>query len=202
MPSLSLSLLRVLVLTLVLGGCVAPSAPTPTPAVAVVIGTPYPAFAAATPPATLHDRPAGTAIGTLPRGTDLMVETVATGSDGQAWYLVTATGGERGWLPAASLTLVDDAVAATATPRPPAPTLAPSRPSVTPSPRPLVITGSGQGLFLRVEPGQGAVVRAYPDGTRVTPLGEMRELDGRRWVRVRAPDGDVGWMAAEYLRPG
>jgi hypothetical protein len=96
---------------------------------------------------------------------------------------------------------VDDPLAPTVTPRPASPTPVAPRPAPSATPRPLVVTGSGQGLFLRAEPGQGAIIRAYPDGARVVPLGETRELEGRRWLKVRAPDGETGWMAAEYLRP-
>lgn len=193
-----------MILALLLGGCAGSAVPvtSPTPAVVMIVGTPYAAYAAATPPATLHDRPAGTPIGTLPHGADVTVEALVPTPDGQIWYLVVAASGERGWVAAPSLSLVDDPIVPTATPRPAPPTPMPPAPTSSPTPRPLVITGSGQGLFLRAEPGQGAIVRAYPDGTRVILLGETRELDGRRWLKVRTPDGEVGWMAAEYLRPG
>jgi hypothetical protein len=113
---------------------------------------------------------------------------------------VTADGA-AGWLPAAAVSLVDDEPVPTPTPRPALATATTRPVTATPTPRPLVVAGSGQGLFLRVEPGQGAVIRAYPDGATIVPLGESTTLEGRRWLRVRAPDGQEGWMAAEYLRP-
>jgi hypothetical protein len=194
---------RTLLAVLMLAACAGVDAPaaSPTPAVAVLVSTPYAAYAAASPPARLSDQPGGTPGPLLPRGTDLRVEAFATAADGQVWYRVTTAGGQSGWLPAAALSLVGDQPAvtpATATPRP---ATATQRPAVTPAPRPLVVTGSGSGLFLRVQPGTGAIIRAYPDGAVVTPLGESAQLEGRRWLRVRAADGQEGWMAAEYLRP-
>jgi hypothetical protein len=188
---------------LVLGGCRTADLPATTAGVAVVpvITTPYAAFAAASPP-VLFDRPVGTPIGALERGADLSVEALVQGSDGQVWYLVRLTDGAAGWVTASGISLVDDAIAPTTTPRPSPPPSSQPRPSATPTPRPIVITGSGQGLFLRAQPGTGTIIRAYPDGTVVTPLGESLQLDGRRWLKVRTLDGEEGWMAAEYLRPG
>ena len=176
-----------------------PPTHTPTPAVSLRVSTPFAAFAAATPPARLHERPGEAPGATLERGADLSVEDIATAPDGQVWYRVSTTTGERGWLPADAVSLVGRPAAVAPAPLP---TLTPMpSPSATPAPRPLVITGSGQGLFLRARPGQGEIIRSYPDGTAVTPLGDETEVDGRRWLRVRAPDGREGWMAAEYLRP-
>lgn len=192
-----------LLAALMLAACTVANAPaaSPTLAVAVVVSTPYPAYAAATPPARLSDQPGGTPGALLPRGTDLRVEALATAADGQVWYRVTTADGQTGWLPGDALSLVDAQPAVTATPRPPLPSPALPRPTATPTPRPLMVTGSGSGLFLRVQPGTGAIIRAYPDGTVVLPLGEAVQLEGRRWLRVRAADGQEGWMAADYLRP-
>src|SRR4051812_19958784 len=86
------------VLLILLGGCAEHDAPpaSPTAGIVTVIGTPYPAFAAATPP-DLFDRPVGTRIASLPRGADVMVESIVVGPDGQVWYLVRAVDGVAGW---------------------------------------------------------------------------------------------------------
>jgi hypothetical protein len=180
---------------------------SPSPAIAARVTTPFPAYAAATPAARLHDRPGGTPGRTLERGTDLQVEAVTALADNQLWYRVTTADGAGGWLPAAALSLVDHQPPTAPTgPAPiaagqPTPATTVTAATTTASPRPLVVSGSGQGLFLRAQPGQGDVIGAYADGTRIVPLGEETRLEGRRWLRVRAPDGREGWMAAEYLRP-
>jgi hypothetical protein len=199
---LSLRLASLVVVLLVACG-EATVAGVATPAIVPVVSTPFPAYAAATPPARLHDRPGGTPGAVLPRGTDLTVEVAAIGPDGQLWYQVATGDGARGWLAAAGLSLVDDppVVTPTRVPTTVASTARPVPSTPTPAPRPLVVAGSGQGLFLRAQPGQGEIIRAYPDGTVVTPLGEERRLDGRRWLRVRVEDNREGWMAADYLRP-
>lgn len=189
---------------LIAGACAgaAPPAGAPTPAIVPRVTTPFPAFAAAAPPAQLFDRPGGTPGRVLPRGTDLRVEDAGIGPDGGLWYRVAGSDGIAGWLAGASLSLVDDATPPTPTALATVPPRATVTPGASPTPRPLVVTGSGSGLFLRVEPGRGEIVRSYPDGTTVTPLGQERTVEGRRWLRVRATDGREGWMAAEYLRPG
>jgi hypothetical protein len=32
-------------------------------------------------------------------------------------------------------------------------------------------------------------------------IGEDRQVDGTVWKHVRDPDGNVGWVPAEYLAP-
>lgn len=82
----------------------------------------------------------------------------------------------------------------TATPRPRA------SPTRTAAPRQLYIANTGgQGAVLRAEPPTGARVAGLRDGTSVTPQGDELEAGGRRWVRVRDPDGRLGWIAAEFL---
>ena len=203
MTTIRLLPMRCAVLLILLSGCAEQSAPptSHTAGMVPIIGTPYPAFAAATPP-DLFDRPVGTRIASLPRGAELMVESIVMGPDGEVWYLVRAVDGVSGWTTSSGISLVNDPRAPTATARAAPPTAMAPLTAPPATPRPLVITGSGQGLFLRAQPGQGTIIRAYPDGASVLPLGETTQLDGRRWLKVRAPDGAEGWMAAEYLRPG
>lgn len=190
-------------IALLLAACASadPPAGSPTPALPVVVSIPYPAFAVATPPAHLHDQPAGTPGALLPRGTDVLVEALVPVGAADVWYRVTTADGRSGWVPAAALSLIEARPSATPTARPPLPATPTLPPPATPTPRPLAVTGSALGLFLRLQPGSGTIIRAYPDGTLVIPLGEMVHLEGRRWLRVRAPDGQEGWMAAEYLQP-
>jgi uncharacterized protein YgiM (DUF1202 family) len=61
-------------------------------------------------------------------------------------------------------------------------------------------TGSG-GANLRAEPGIGGrIVQSLPDGTRLTVVGQDREVDGRAWRNVRGEAGTIGWVADEVVR--
>ena len=40
-----------------------------------------------------------------------------------------------------------------------------------------------------------------PDGTPLTPTGELQQVDGRRWIKVTDAQGRDGWVAAEFLTP-
>ncbi len=59
----------------------------------------------------------------------------------------------------------------------------------------------GEGLVLRPEPGSGEAVKGWIDGTVVVIVGPDRQANGKTWKNVRDPEGNVGWMAAEYLVP-
>lgn len=81
----------------------------------------------------------------------------------------------------------------TVTPAPPAPT----------APQLFVVTGTaGQGLFLRPQPStEGAPLSTLPDGTRVEQIGDDVPGGDRLWRKVRAPDGQEGYVAVDYLTP-
>jgi hypothetical protein len=82
-------------------------------------------------------------------------------------------------------------------------------PSVTPEPPPpaapqfFVVTGtSGQGLFLRPQPSiEGAPLTTLPDGTRVEQIGDDVPGGDYVWRQVRAPDGQEGYVAVDFLTP-
>ena len=91
-------------------------------------------------------------------------------------------------------------------PRPPAPLLSPSAsPSPSPSPAPqalsFVVTGTGtNGISLeRRQRPTGKRIKVWPDGSILTSLSESREVSGRTWRRVRDPDDNEGWAAADFL---
>lgn len=198
-------LLALMLLLLSLSACApAPVSVTPTPAITLQVATPFAVYLGSLPLARLYDQPGGTTSSDLPPGINLRVDGVTTTPDGQIWYQVTISTGVTGWLPAAALSPVD--IRPTATPvvrmTPTGMAAQPTAAATPTPPRPLVVTGSAQGLFLRARPGRGEVLQSYPDGTRVIPLGEEIEQDGQRWLKVRVPDGREGWMAAQYLRAG
>ena len=58
----------------------------------------------------------------------------------------------------------------------------------------------GLGAYVRESPVTGARgIIAWPEGTRLSPLGEAQEQSGRTWVKVQDPKGTVGWVPKEYL---
>jgi hypothetical protein len=65
----------------------------------------------------------------------------------------------------------------------------------------VVANTGGDGLNLRREPGpDGEVITRLPDGTRLEQAGPDRSVNGVTWHNVRTPDGDVGWVAAEFTQ--
>lgn len=82
---------------------------------------------------------------------------------------------------------------------PPA-TAAPPTPA---QPRFFVVTGTdGQGLFLRPQPSvEGNPLATLPDGTRVEQVGDDVPGADRVWRQVRAPDGQQGYVAVDFLTP-
>lgn len=78
------------------------------------------------------------------------------------------------------------------------PEAAAPRAAVPARPVAIVVNTSGQGVWLRREPA-GETLAVWPDGAPMTIVGPLRTASGRDWQQVRAADGQVGWVAAEYL---
>jgi hypothetical protein len=56
------------------------------------------------------------------------------------------------------------------------------------------------GLSIRRSPSStGQRIKVWSDGTEMADLGETAENGGKSWRKVRDPDGNVGWTAAEFL---
>lgn len=87
----------------------------------------------------------------------------------------------------------------------PTPTLRPTStpPAATPIPRAaeimLVGNTDGQGVFMRKTPIMSDRLKVYPERTRMEVLEKNIEGDGRKWMRVRAPDGAEGFIPESYL---
>jgi hypothetical protein len=80
------------------------------------------------------------------------------------------------------------------------PTEPPAPEPATPAPAPLHVANTGGiGVFLRATPRAADRIRPWQDGTEMVPVGEETENEGRRWVKVRDPEGTVGWVPAEFL---
>lgn len=100
--------------------------------------------------------------------------------------------------PTAPPTPTSPAASPTPVPAPPSPTAAP--PTATPSAY-LVANTGGDGVYLRRAPGSDERIKAWPDRTRLTVAGADRQVGGKTWRNVKDPDGNVGWVLADYLEP-
>jgi Bacterial SH3 domain len=56
----------------------------------------------------------------------------------------------------------------------------------------------GQGVYVRKTPAMADRLRAYPDGTPLTIVGEDVDGDGQHWHHVTTPDGLEGYVPAAY----
>lgn len=57
----------------------------------------------------------------------------------------------------------------------------------------------GEGLNIRANPQMADKITAWVDGTRMVEVGPAQSSAGRLWRNVRDPEGNVGFVAAEYL---
>jgi SH3-like domain-containing protein len=85
----------------------------------------------------------------------------------------------------------------------PAVAASPAAPAVTPQPtiqRLQVANTGGGNVNLRRDPGQdGERITTLQEGTLVEIVGPDRVVDGMNWRNVRTLQGDVGWIASDYL---
>ncbi len=84
------------------------------------------------------------------------------------------------------------------------PTVTPApSPSPTPGSQIFIVSNTGaQGLFLRAtHTTDGQILETLPEGTRVEQVGEDFTGPNYVWRNVRAPSGQQGWVAIEWLRP-
>jgi hypothetical protein len=92
-------------------------------------------------------------------------------------------------------------VAAPAAPTPtPVPTPTPPLPTPTP-PQLLYVSADGDGVFIRSKPDMEAKIRVWPDGTEMQALAVDADGAALDWVKVRAPDGYIGYIPSRWLSP-
>jgi hypothetical protein len=72
-------------------------------------------------------------------------------------------------------------------------------PTVTPTPVPTALVTSEVGLYLRDVPGGEAEIELLPVGTELVLLAGSETVDGAEWQEVRAPSGNEGWVAVEFI---
>src|SRR5205823_7985130 len=56
----------------------------------------------------------------------------------------------------------------------------------------------GIGVFVRKTPAMSDRLRAYPDGTALTIVGDDVDGDGQHWKHIKTPDGLEGYVPAIY----
>ena len=64
-----------------------------------------------------------------------------------------------------------------------------------------VANTAGEGAYLRATPRLTAPLKAWAEGTLLEVAGDDASGDGYRWKRVRDPNGQLGWIAAEFVMP-
>lgn len=82
-------------------------------------------------------------------------------------------------------------------------------PTNTPEPTPdtrtvtcVVGNTDGEGVFIRAAPQTGEKIEAWWDGSKLVQVGPDEVVGGRSWKNVRDPDGNVGFVAADYVECG
>jgi hypothetical protein len=89
----------------------------------------------------------------------------------------------------------------------PSPTTEPQTPTPEPTPEPTetpapltAVVSSGVGVWLRGSPSTtGQQLEWLLDGTTVTLLPEQQTADDLVWQQVRVEDGQIGWVARDFL---
>ena len=70
------------------------------------------------------------------------------------------------------------------------------------APKPYAVANTGGvGVYIRQSPKMADRIKAWPDSTLMSSLGEVVQSEDREWRKVRDPDGTVGWVPSEYLVP-
>ena len=82
------------------------------------------------------------------------------------------------------------------------PTIAPESPTDTGTITCVVGNTGGEGVFIRSAPQTGEKIEAWWDGSKMVQIGPDEVAGGRSWKNVRDPDGNTGYVAADYLECG
>ena len=78
----------------------------------------------------------------------------------------------------------------------------PSTVNATPTVDPTILyvaNTDGDGVYIRRTPNLEDRINAWPDGTQMVRVGASVTVDSKIWENVRAPDGTVGFIPAQYL---
>ncbi len=130
----------------------------------------------------------GTPLKVLAEGTVLEDLGEQVQANGATWQKVKESGGATGYV--ASQFLAREA-----------PLAAGATPAATGGRLKVANTG-GDGVFLRTAPRLAERLSAWPDGAVMENLGEEASGDGLTWRKVKAPNGQVGYIPSQWLAPG
>lgn len=134
----------------------------------------------------------------LQYGALVLVFVVGCGGGGAA-----APTAEPAAAPASSPAAAKPSVSAVAAPSPtavPKPTATTAAPASTSSATTVYVGNTdGIGVYVRNTPVMSDRLRAYPDGTALTIIGDDVDGDGQHWRHVKTPDGLEGYVPAMYI---
>ena len=65
----------------------------------------------------------------------------------------------------------------------------------------IVANTDGDGVNIRAATDDPDAIKVWEDGTEMVVVGPDVTAEGRDWKNVRDPDGNVGFVAAEFLEP-
>ena len=60
----------------------------------------------------------------------------------------------------------------------------------------MIVSADGEGVYVRSKPDMAAKIKVWPDGSEMIVLSAEGE-----WCRVKAPDGYIGYVPTQYLKP-
>ncbi len=182
----------------------------PTSTVEGEVSTPRPTVIQATRAPDSNPTPAQTAIGmtATPPAEPLLTQspgtTVAAAPESSPSGKVSTP--RRGVIQA---TPAQTVIGMTATPiADPSPTLSPAPTKAAPESSPTaetlgqtyyVANTDGDGVYIRRTRDIEDKIKAWPDGTAMIEISPSVELDNRLWRHVRDPDGNEGYVPAQYL---
>ena len=135
-----------------------------------------------------------------PDGTEMVVVGPDVTAEDILWKNVRDPDGNAGFVPAEYL------IAPQAPETTPTATTTPSADSAEPTPVPetpevtyVVGNTDGSGVYIRLTIDAADRIKAWPDGTEMVVVGPDVTAEDILWKNVRDPDGNVGFVPAEFL---
>ena len=135
-----------------------------------------------------------------PDGTEMVVVGPDVTAEDILWKNVRDPDGNAGFVPAEYL------IAPQAPETTPTATTTPSADSAEPTPVPetpevtyVVGNTDGSGVYIRLTIDAADRIKAWPDGTEMVVVGPDVTAEDILWKNVRDPDGNAGFVPAEFL---